>query len=109
MRLSIARPPFAYSDDDVTTMKAHWTKAAAMAMKCRVLPVCCFSIVQRRPAILQRQVFHGECESGQVWLGWVAGEPELSAAVQEACEDFFNENANNGNPYHLVEPTTQDY
>ena len=29
--------PFAYSDDDVTTMKAHWTKAAAMAMKCRVL------------------------------------------------------------------------
>ena len=42
-----------------------------------------------------------------VWLGWVAGSLSCGSSARRHVKTSFNENANNGNPYHLVEPTAQ--
>lgn len=98
--------PFAYSDDDVTTMKGHWTKAAAMAMKCRVLQFAAsplFNDVQ--PYFKGTYSMENSSQDSLVWMG--GQNPELWQQCKTACENFLNENANQGNPYHLVEPTAK--
>ena len=98
--------PFAYSDDDVTTMKAHWTKAAAMAMKCRVLQFAASPLFNDdQPYYSGKYSMENASQDSLAWMG--GRKPELWQQCKKACEDFFNENANNGNPYHLVEPTAQ--
>ncbi len=93
--------PFAYSDNDVTTMKAHWTKAAAMAMKCRVLQFAASPLFND-----DQPYYTGTYTMDNDSLVWMGGKkPELWTQCKTACEAFLNENASNGDPYHLVEPT----
>lgn len=96
--------PFAYSDDDVTTMKGHWTKAAAMAMKCRVLQFAASPLFNDdQPYYAGVYSMENSSQDSLMWMG--GKKPELWQQCKKACEDFLNENANQGNPYHMVEPT----
>lgn len=96
--------PFSYSEDDASSMTGHWTKAAAMAMKCRVLQFAASPLFNDDQPYY-RGAYSMESAS-QDSLAWMGGKkPELWQQCKKACEDFLNENASNGNPYHLVEPT----
>lgn len=98
--------PFAYSSDDASSMTGHWTKAAAMALKCRVLQFAASPLFNSA-----QPYYRGTYEmenAAQDSLLWYGGEkPELWQQCKKACEDFLKENDANGDPYHLVEPTAK--
>lgn len=95
--------PFSYSSDDASTMTAHWTKAAAMAMKCRVLQFVASPLFNdEKPYYSGTYEMENASQDSLLWLGGT--KPELWRQCKKACEDFFNENAANGDPYRLVEP-----
>lgn len=97
--------PWAYtSDDDFKTLSRHWTKAAAMAMKCKVLQYAA-SPLFNDDAPYYRGTYEMENASQDSLLWYGGKKPELWQQCKKACEDFFNENAAQGDPYHLVEPT----
>ena len=98
--------PFAYSDDDVSSMKGHWTTAAAMAMKCRVLQFAASPLFNDdQPYYRGTYTMESTSQDSLVWMG--GKKQELWTQCKKACEDFLNENASNGDPYHLVEPTAK--
>ncbi len=98
--------PFAYSAEDASSETGHWTKAAAMAMKCRVLQFAASPLFNDdQPYFRGSYSMENNEQELLVWMG--SKKPEFWQECKKACEDFLNENANNGNPYHLQEPTDQ--
>lgn len=96
--------PFAYTSDDAASMTAHWTKAAAMAMKAKVLQYVASPLFNDdQPYYAGKYTMESAAQDSMVWYG--GKHPELWQECKKACEDFFRENEANGNPYHLVEPT----
>lgn len=92
---AIAAPelPWAYSPAEAQTETAHWTKASAMALKCRVL------LFAASPLFNANQGYYGgnsEAEQAHyVWYG--SYKPEYWTRLKTACEEFFAQLNRNGN------------
>ena len=95
--------PWSYTADEATTLMGHWTKAAAMAMKCKVLQYVASPLFNDDQPYY-RGTYTMDNDS---YLWWGGKKPELWQQCKQACEEFFAENAAHGDPYHMVEPTAQ--
>ena len=84
--------------DNPQTNAGRWTRAAAMALKCRILQFAASPLFNDDVAYAG-----GSSEAEAQHLVWYGGyKPELWTQFLQVCEDFFNElNANGG--YSLVQ------
>jgi len=90
--------PWAYTGDEAKTETAHWTKASAMALKCRVLQFAASPLFNS-----ENGYYGGSSEAEQkhyVWYG--AYKPEYWTRLKTACEEFFAELSAKGG-YSLVQ------
>lgn len=99
--------PWAYTGAEAKTETGRWTKAAAMALKCKVLQFAA------SPLFNSDKPYHdGASKAEQDLLVWYGGyKPELWDACKTACEEFLNEVAKNGY-YKMQMPvgtTQEDY
>ena len=78
---------WAYSDADLTSKAGHWTKAGAMALKCKIWQFAASPLFNA-----DQGYAGGSSEAEQQHLVWY-GEyrPELWDNCLKACEDFFKE------------------
>ena len=68
-----------------------------MAMKCRVLQFAASPLFNDdQPYYSGKYSMENASQDSLAWMG--GKKPELWQQCKKACEDFFNENANNGNP-----------
>ncbi len=104
---AIAEPnlPWNIPDSELATWAGRMTKASAIAIKAKLLHYAASPIFnsdtpycteEPQEAVANREVWYGNYDV-QRWQ-----------AVVDACEQFFDMNAANGNYYRLVEATTQD-
>lgn len=90
--------PWAYTGDEATTETGHWTKAGAMALKCRILAFAASPLFNSNEGY-----YGGTSEAEQQHLVWYgAYKPEYWTKLKTACEDFFQALAANGH-YALVQ------
>lgn len=108
---AIAEPnlPWALPDADLNTWAGRMTKGAAYALKAKILHYAASPIFNNdtpycteepQDAVRELEVWYGNYDQSR-WQ-----------AVVDACEDFFDMNATNGNYYRLVEasePTENGY
>lgn len=99
--------PWNYNADDAIANTGHWTKAAAMGMKCKVLQFAA------SPLFNDAQPYYaGEYTATNDSCVWYGGKKqELWTACRKACDDFFGQLAANGG-YELVQAkgtTPEDY
>ena len=103
---AIATPsfPWSFSAADISNMNGHWTKAAAMALKCKIL------LFAASPLFNDTQPYYpGATNNPAIWYGGY--KPELWQQCLTACTDFFTALSQNGY-YHLVQAKgtrPQDY
>lgn len=78
--------------DDISTKTGHWTKAGAMALKCKIWQFAA------SPLFNSTQGYAGgNSEAEQQHLVWYGSyRPELWTNCLEACQEFFRELAANG-------------
>lgn len=99
--------PWNYNADDATTNTGHWTKAAAMGMKCKVLQFAASPLFND-----DQPYYAGEYTVTNDSCVWYGGKKqELWTECRKACDDFFNQLAANGG-YELVQAkgtTPEDY
>ncbi len=103
---AIAEPnlPWALPDSDLATWAGRMTKGAAAAMKAKLLCYAASPIFNNSTPYCT-EAPQDAVESRQVWYGDY--KQERWQAVVEACEDFFEMNAANGNYYKLVQAAAQ--
>ncbi len=90
--------PWAYTGSDADTETGHWTKAGAMALKCRILAFAASPIFNSDEGF-----YGGTSEAEQQHLVWYGGyKPEYWQKLKTACEDFFKMLAQKGH-YQLVQ------
>ena len=97
--------PWQYNDDDLSTLTGRWTKAAAMALKCKVLQYAASPLFNS-----EKPYYSGTYTMDQDSLVWYGNySKDRWTRCRKACDDFFNALATNGK-YALVQPTasTQD-
>lgn len=97
--------PWQYSNDELPTMGGRWTKAAAMALKCKVLQFAASPLFNA-----DRPYYQGKYTMEQSDLVWYGNySKERWVRCRQACEEFFNALAANGG-YRLTMPAanTQD-
>ncbi|MBQ7440685.1 MAG: RagB/SusD family nutrient uptake outer membrane protein [Prevotella sp.] len=99
--------PWAYTGSDAAAETGHWTKAGAMALKCKVLAFAA------SPLFNDSQPYYaGKYTIEADSCAWYGGsKPELWQQLKTACADFFAQMNANGT-YHLVQPagnTQEDY
>lgn len=103
---AIAEPnlPWSLSDADLATWAGRMTKGAAVALKAKLL---CFvaSPIFNSDTPYCTEAPQDAVSSLQVWYGNY--DVKRWEAVVEACEQFFEMNAQNGNYYQLVQATEQ--
>lgn len=106
---AIAEPnlPWAYEGDEADTETGHWTKAGAMALKCRIL------LFAASPLFNSGEGYYGGTSEAEtqhlVWYG--SYKAEYWQRLKTACEDFFNALRQYGH-YSLVQSSgtrPQDY
>lgn len=92
--------PWTYTGDAAVTETGRWTKAAAMALKCKVLQFAA------SPLFNSASPYHnGDSDAEKNLLVWYGGyKPELWEACKIACEDFLRELKANGH-YKMQWPT----
>lgn len=99
--------PWNYNADDAVVNTGHWTKAAAMGMKCKVLQFAASPLFND-----DQPYYAGEYTVSNDSCVWYGGKKqELWTECRKACDDFFNALAANGG-YQLVEAkgkTPEDY
>lgn len=84
--------PWAYTDNAADTETGHWTKAGAMALKCRILAFAASPIFNH-----EKGYYGGTTEAEQQHLVWYGGyKPEYWTKLKTACEDFFTALSQNG-------------
>ncbi len=77
---------------DPNTQTGRWTKAAAMALKCKILQFAASPIFNA-----SEPYYNGSSEAEQTYLVWYGGyKAELWQNLKTACEEFFNELNKNG-------------
>lgn len=92
--------PWAYTGSEASTETGHWTKAGAMALKCRILAFAASPLFNSNEGY-----YGGSSEAEQQHLVWYgAYKPEYWTKLKMACEDFFKALAANGH-YELQQAT----
>lgn len=92
--------PWTYNDDDAVSQEGHWTKAAAMGMKCKVLQFAASPLFND-----DQPYYAGEYTATNDSCVWYGGKKqELWTACRKACDDFFNQLTANGG-YELLQAT----
>jgi len=78
--------PWAYEDDEALTETGRWTKAGAMALKCRVLQFAASPLFNA-----DKGYYGGSSEAEQQKLVWYGEyKPEYWTKLKTACEAFFD-------------------
>lgn len=96
--LDEAKDVLPWTVDNPQTNLGRWTRAAAMAMKCRILQFAASPLFNDDVAYAG-----GSSDAEAQHLVWYGGyKPELWNQCLQACEDFFRELAANGG-YSLVQ------
>ncbi len=92
--------PWAYGADEASSETGHWTKAAAMGLKCKVLQFAA------SPLFNDAQPYYaGEYTADNDSCVWYGGKKqELWTECRQACEEFFSQLAANGG-YELLQAT----
>ncbi|WP_321334100.1 RagB/SusD family nutrient uptake outer membrane protein [uncultured Bacteroides sp.] len=89
--------PWNFDASEASNEEGHWTKAAAMALKCRIL------LFAASPLFNAAEPYHPDgANIPAVWYGGY--KPELWEQCKNACTDFFQELTKNGH-YQLVQAT----
>ena len=84
--------PWAYTGNEADTETGHWTRAGAMALKCRILAFAASPIFNN-----EKGYYGGTSEAEQQHLVWYGGyKPEYWTKLKTACEDFFTALSQNG-------------
>lgn len=94
--LDEAAPILPWSVYDPDTETGRWTKAAAMAMKCKVLQFAA------SPLFNDKEPYYPGATEATVWYGGY--KPELWQQCLKACQEFFTELKSKGF-YELVQAT----
>lgn len=105
--ISTSELPWAYTGNEADTETGHWTKAGAMALKCRILAFAASPIFNN-----EQGYYGGSTTAEQQHLVWYGGyKPEYWTRLKTACEDFFTALARNGHyTLQLADGTRpQDY
>lgn len=98
--ISTSSLPWQFSEDDQTTMTGRWTKAAAMALKCKVLQEAASPLFNDdQPYYAGKYTMEAD---SVVWYGNYS--KDRWVRCRKACDEFFNALATNGQ-YALVQPT----
>ncbi|MDO4164165.1 MAG: RagB/SusD family nutrient uptake outer membrane protein [Bacteroides sp.] len=96
--IAIDELPWVY-DDDADTETGHWTKAGAMALKCRVLQFAASPLFNS-----DTPYYGGSTEAEQQYLVWYGGyNSTWWTRLKTACEEFLTALAANGG-YELCTP-----
>lgn len=86
-----------FSDADISNLEGHWTKAAAMAMKCKIL------LFAASPLFNDSQPYYpGATNIPAIWYGGYKA--DIWQQCLKACTDFFTALSANGH-YTLVQAT----
>lgn len=94
---AIAAPELPWVVSDPTTQTGRWTRAAAMAMKCKVLQFAASPLFNS-----SEPYYNGSTEAEQQHLVWYGDYQDSRwQKLRTACEDFFNALAANG--YYQLE------
>ncbi|MGI6232494.1 MAG: RagB/SusD family nutrient uptake outer membrane protein [Prevotella sp.] len=92
--------PWQWSSDEAATMTGRWTKAAAMALKCKVLQFAASPLFNS-----DKPYYSGNYTMDADSLVWYGNySKDRWTAARKACDEFFAQLAANGG-YSLVEPT----
>ena len=97
--------PWAYEGAEAASETGHWTKAGAMALKCKILAFAASPLFNDA-----QPYYQGKYTTEADTCAWYGGsKPELWQQLKTACADFFTQMNANGH-YHLVQPlgTTQE-
>jgi hypothetical protein len=91
---------WAYSSDEASSETGHWTKAGAMALKCKILQFAASPLFNATQGY-----YGGTTEAEKDSLAWY-GDYDKSrwTACKNACKAFFDALSTNGG-YALVQPT----
>ena len=91
-------------DESSSRQTGRWTKAGVMALKAQVLWLAASPLYNSNEAYLG-----GQSEAEQKNLVWYGNyDPKRWQRALAAFEDFWRENEQNGNYYHLYEATTKN-
>lgn len=98
-----------YTGADASVKTGHWTKAGAMALKCKIWQFAASPLFNDTQGLAG-----GNSEAEREHIVWYGGyKPELWNKCLEACEDFFKELKTNGiyqlNKVSSAEPKPEDY
>ena len=75
--------PWNVDESEASNEEGHWTKAAAMALKCRIL------LFAASPLFNDTEPYHTDgTNNPAVWYG--AYKPELWTRCKDACAEFRN-------------------
>lgn len=92
--------PWAYTSDEATSEAGHWTKAGAMALKCKILAFAASPLFNS-----DKGYYGGTTEAEKDSLVWYGGyDKNRWTTCKNACKAFFDELASDGG-YSLVQPT----
>lgn len=99
--------PWGYTDALAKSETGRWTKASAMALKCKILQFASSPLFNsEKPYYADKYKLENDS------VAWYGGyKPELVKRFKNACADFFSQLSANG-IYHLVQPagkTQEDY
>ena len=94
--------PWGYTGAEAQTSTGRWTKAGAMALKCKILQFAASPLFNDT-----KGYYGGSTEAEKDSLVWYGGyRAELWAQCKQACADFFTQlNANGG--YALTQPSAK--
>jgi hypothetical protein len=103
---AIAEPGFPWRIEDVETYAGRMIKAGAVGMRAKLY------LFAASPLFNDDQPYreYSKDEEGQdilhVWYG--GKKNEYWTKCKQACEDFFQQNSQNGNYFQLIQPQTTD-
>lgn len=95
-------------NEDVGQWEGRLTRASARALRCKVWMHAASPLFNNSQPYMQ----YDEAKKTEftniehVWFG--KEDPTLWQGCLDRCNEFFDDNRNNGNFYQLVQPTTQD-
>jgi hypothetical protein len=99
--------PWGYTGAEAVSETGRWTKAGAMALKCKVLQFAASPLFNA-----DKPYYDGKYTVENDSVAWYGSyKPELWKAFKQACDEFFQQLNANG-IYHLVVPagnTQEDY
>ena len=94
-------------DADIGQWSGRLTKASARALRAKVWMFAASPLFNNNEPYMRYTKTPTGLESEEhVWFG--KEDPTLWNRCKQYCDEFFQENAANGNYYQLVQPTTQD-